>query len=630
MRGSTADGLRGARELSRFIGDRAERVRPRFPASFSYFGWSTHQVALADRAHEWWFATGQGLCRFPAVANPAMLARTAPKAVYTRKDGLPGDDIFRLFEDSRGDIWIATVEPGVLSRWERRSGHIYADVIPRDLVQVIGEDAAGGIWVGTYNALLRLRGGKAEAIEGGPERVSVLYTESAGRLWAGGGQGLVRCDNPGAERPQCQPVMSVSVRCIVEDRFGNLYIGTGRGLDRLDPLTGAVRRHYTTADGLAPGDLQSAARDATGDLWFATRRGVSRFIPEQRPKRPASAVLFTGLRIAGRKQPIAELGAARLAGFRLQPDQNSFDVTFAGLSYLPGEILQYQYLLEGAGKDWSAPAAQRTITFASLRPGSYRLLVCAIIAGDRAGSPGASLAFEVLRPVWQRAWFLALMTALSLAALFGWHRLQVIKAVALERVRTRIAADLHDDLGASLTRIAIQSELVRKRAQVEEAALKDIAATSREMVSSMSDIVWAINPGNDRLSDLVQRMRWFAGQTCAAAGVELAFDAGGAAASLCLDPNTRRQLLLIFKEALDNSLRHSATREISIRMYVERGILLFELRDTGNGFGEDDRRGHGLRSMGERARLLGAKLDICGAKGEGTSVHLALPLRRGT
>jgi ligand-binding sensor domain-containing protein len=140
-------------------------TRPLYPASMKYFGWGTNQIALRDREGEWWIATGEGLCRFSRVGSIERLAVTPPAKVYTQKDGLPANDIFRLFEDSRGDIWIATVgaEPR-LSRWERRTNKIH-NYTMSDCPGVA--TAFGNLWIGYSNevsmrrpsGLLRYRNG---------------------------------------------------------------------------------------------------------------------------------------------------------------------------------------------------------------------------------------------------------------------------------------------------------------------------------------------------------------------------------------------------------------------------------------------------------------------------------------
>src|SRR5262249_33591048 len=156
--------------------------------------------------------------------------------------------------------------------------------------------------------------------------------------------------------------------CITEDQWGRIYIGTGRGIDRLMPDTGYIR-HYSTADGLANNFVNASFRAADGTLWFGTLQGLSRFVPQaDRPTLPP-AMLISGLRIAGVAQPISELGASSISWPALGAGDNQVQIDFLGISLAPGASLRYRYRLEGADRDWSAPTEQRTVNYANLSPG---------------------------------------------------------------------------------------------------------------------------------------------------------------------------------------------------------------------------------------------------------------------
>src|SRR4029450_5461621 len=183
---------------------------------------------------------------------------------------------------------------------------------------------------------------------------------------------------------------------------------------------------------------------------------------------------------------------------------------------------------EGTPGNWSPPPSVRSVNYARLSPGAYRFQVRAVTLSGATSAAPASVRFRILPPVWPRVWFVTTVFALvvGLAALL--HRYRVAQLLAIERVRTRIATDLHDDIGASLSQIVIQSELALGEADVSPGsanALGRIATTSRELVESMGDIVWAINPNRDRVGDLLQRMRYFARHTTAGKKIEFSFTA---------------------------------------------------------------------------------------------------------
>jgi ligand-binding sensor domain-containing protein/two-component sensor histidine kinase len=638
--------------INRFDGQRFTAVRPQVPQEIKGFGWGWNQVTFQDHDGEWWLPTFYGLYRFPRVTNVEQLAHTLPKAVYNHQRGeLPGNDIFRLFEDSRGDVWIsiASHARSAVARWERatESFHMYSEadgLPPFSPPTAYCEDGAGNLWMGFYDGgLLRYHDGsfrlfaQSDGIPAGVIRA--LYLDHAGRLWvATDSGGVVRLDDPRAERPRfvvyttADGLASNRVSCITEDTVGRMYFGTARGLDQFNLETKRVR-HYTKGEGLAGNAITVAFRDRQGALWFGTDLGISRLVPGSDPPQQQPPILISGLRIAGNSQPISALGESEVSGLVLNPTQNQLSIDFVGLGFAAGEALKYQYKLVGANEEWSAPTDQRTINYASLSPGRYRFMVRAVTADGIISPTPATITFTILRPIWQRWWFVTLVAltfGLGAAAIY---RNRVKRLIEIERVRTRIAADLHDDIGASLSLMAMLSEVARRQAlqgnfKVGD-SLSSIAAASRELIDAMSDIVWAINPNKDRFSELVKRMRRFASDVFSSRDIALQFDAAGHDHDFKLGADARREIFFIVKEGVNNIARHSACTEAVIILKVQDGSLIVELRDNGKGFvpAEAD-EGNGLASMRARARKLGGDFELVSANGQGTTLRLKVPVDR--
>ena len=224
---------------------------------------------------------------------------------------------------------------------------------------------------------------------------------------------MIRVDDPAAERPVFtsyttrEGLSSNSTEAITEDLQGRIYVATGRGLDQLDPETGRFK-HFTIADGLAPGSIIAAFRDRKGTLWFGTQRGLSRFVPASEEASPAPPILITGLRVANEPRNVSALGETEISLPDIEPDRNQLQINFVALSFVPGEVLRYQYKLEGSEADWSVPTEQRTLNLASLAPGKYRFLVRAVSSRGIASVSPSMIRFVVLRPFWQRWWFSAI------------------------------------------------------------------------------------------------------------------------------------------------------------------------------------------------------------------------------
>ncbi|HEX2457970.1 MAG TPA: two-component regulator propeller domain-containing protein [Vicinamibacterales bacterium] len=773
--------------VSRFDGRKFTTIRPGLPPTVTDPGWRSVSGILQDHTGEWWITTREGLYRFAKVSRFEDLASSRPKAVYRMRDGLANDDVTRLFEDSRGDIWIASWLPArdPLVRWDRATAsfHAYGEkhgLRPFTSGQAFAEDATGNVWAAfREGGLARYRDGRFTLLESGEDLpvggANGLFVDQAGRLWAVVGGGLCRIDNPTADNPhvvtytKTHGLTSNTLLSVTGDMSGRIYVTGTRGIDRFDPSTARVT-HYSASDNLAGGELTSAIRDKRGALWFSTGTGLARLAPQPEEAVSPPSILISGLRVAGAVRPLVALGQANVPRLNLAADQNNVQIDFFGIGPGGGERLRYEYRLEGANRDWSEPTEQRSINYASLAPGAYRFVVQAISPdGMRSKSP-ASVAFTIPPPVWRRWWFLtgAMLLTASVAGMFARSRHQRMKAlresenrfrtlaetasdaiitidetgrivlvnhaaetvfgytrqelvgaeltmlmpthvrqrhqegfarykqtgernisweavsvpglrkggqeipleisfgvfargnqrfftgiardvterkraeealrrsreerlIELERVRKRIATDLHDDIGSSLTRISLLSEVARREVDDDNGSitgpLSSIAGLSRELVDSMSDIVWAINPAKDHLRDLCQRMRQFVSDVCTARQIGFRFQTPSLEEDVAVGANVRREMFLLFKEAVNNMVRHSACTQADLELRVDPHGLVLEVRDNGHGFDIDAAStGHGLRSMRERSEALGGRLGVRSSPGSGTVLTFTIPL----
>lgn len=645
-----------SRYIHRFDGKGFVGVTPFFPghggpSDWASWGWG--QIHFQDHLGEWWMETGYGLARYPRVKRLEDLAHTAPLAIYTERDGLASNDVFRLYEDSRGDIWISSWNSGGLTRWERASQYFHRfderEGWPARMPTAFREDRYGNVWIGLWDrGLIRYRRRPTEQFQSVDQipdgSVLSIWQDHAARLWVATTRGgLVRIDEPNADQPQLRAytkkdgLSSNDVRAITEDHQGRIYFWTGRGVDGLQPETGGITR-YTTADGLIPAgsDNQEAYCDRHGNLWFGFE-GLSRLEPNSEPEAEASLppLYIRHIRVSGVALPISELGATQLSGFVLQPGQNNVQIEFAGLNFGVGEVPQYQYKLEEADKDWSPPSDLRTVNYANLSPGSYKFQVRLIGGWGKIGSSPASVSFRILAPIWRRWWFLSLTALMFGLAVYLLYQYRVNRLLELERIRTRIATNLHDDIGSTLTQIAILSEVANRKLEGSSAEtsepLSRIAEISRDAVEAMSDIVWAINPRRDTLADLIQRTRRFASDVLSTRSIEFSLHTSGEPPETALRGDLRQEIFLIFKEAINNVVRHSDCQHAEVTLAAEDGQLRLKISDDGKGFekgqdGGDGRHGHGLASMKARAQNLAGTLLISSAPGQGTTVSVCVPL----
>jgi signal transduction histidine kinase len=241
----------------------------------------------------------------------------------------------------------------------------------------------------------------------------------------------------------------------------------------------------------------------------------------------------------------------------------------------------------------------------------------------------ATVTFTIHPPFWRRWWFVVFGAAVIAAGLYAAYRYRVARLVEVERVRTRIATDLHDDLGANLSQIAILSEVTRARISSDDpeiaSPLARIASLSRESVDAMSDIVWAIDPLRDQFTDLATRIRRLANELLPPRGIDLRFRASEVT-EIPMGADVRREVFLVFKESVNNIVRHAGCTAVDVTLGVDRHRLRLEVRDNGHGFNPaDSRGGQGITSMRRRAEGLGGDINITSQVGAGTSVRLTVP-----
>ncbi len=393
--------------INRFDGTRFTGVTPSLPPRVTYFGWGLGQTTVQGRAREWWV---------PAVKRVDELSRTRPRLLSGTGDDPEHTDVFHLYEDSHGDLWIAATGLRLgLWRWQRETESVHdftpeTGVAPGTEFAAFREDSAGHLWIGTSAGLLRYKEGRFRRFAVGdgvpPGWILSLYCGRGGRLWIGSQLGgLGRMDDPSADTPKIRTyttadgLSSNNIRCVTEDEDGRIYVGTGHGVDRLEPPTGRIKR-YTVADGLPRGSIENAYRDRRGALWFGSFFGLSRLVPGGHLPSPPPSVVITALRIAGAAQSVSELGEIGLPELRLASDQGNVSIDVVGLGGArmerPDDRPDDQLCASGAGPLPFSGARPQRGRPGEPRPGDVRLhyrrapldavvVLAAVRARDRRG-----------------------------------------------------------------------------------------------------------------------------------------------------------------------------------------------------------------------------------------------------
>ena len=361
------------------------------------------------------------------------MEKSHPSAFFYTPNTKNRVEAFRVFEDSRGDIWIGTqsAKSEALLRWEQATGilHQVGAWEGEHLASAFAEDRAGNIWIGSSGSgLARYRGGRLQFFhveKHGPDSwVETIYGDSQGRLWvAMGDQGILRIDKPDADLPgimhltTADGLSSNQTRSIIEDRWGRIYVGGTHGIDRFYPRVPLRVRQYTNNISLLQG-INSAYRDHRGVLWFGTYVGVLRLDPQPDQPEPAPLALIGAVRVRGVSRTLSAAGEADISGLVLEPHQNQIQVDYVSPYFRPGVPIRFQYRLEDVDTDWSQPSEQRTVNFATLSPGTYRFVVRAITIDGVVSEKPATLAFRIRAPYRATWWFRLLIMGLIGATIY--------------------------------------------------------------------------------------------------------------------------------------------------------------------------------------------------------------------
>jgi len=337
-------------------------------------------------------------------------------------------------------------------------------------------------------------------------------------------------------------------------------------------------------------------------------------------------IVLTSFRIFD--QPVSfNLSALAEHTIELEYSQNFFSFEFAALDFTSPTSNEYAYMMEGFDKDWIYAGPRRYASYTNLDPGKYLLKVKGTNSDGIWNETGTFLNIFITPPFWQVWWFRVLVILAIIALLYLLHKYRLAKLLEIERLRVRIASDLHDDVGSTLTKIALHSELIQSSSDQSQAkhASKEIGTMSREIIGTMSDVVWSIDARNDTLKNLLDRMHDFVFSVLTMKEIQVEFKTDNLNLDKKIAIDFRQNIFLIFKEAINNIAKHSAATEVKVYLENRRNGFLLRIADNGRGYDpEKSKNGNGLKNIKLRSERLGGKLTINSNHG----VEIILILKR--
>jgi ligand-binding sensor domain-containing protein len=517
------------------------------------------------------------------------------------------DNLIRKFyKTSDGKIWLANVKEG-LGEWINiskpkikyyKNDPIRNDVLSNNHVFDIAEDRNGKLWISTYGGGLHYFDRKTSKIN---------HISATNNLLEG----------------------------LQIDSRGFIWMISNGNLHRYDPESGS----YTSFD--LP-DIEKSGgirgyiyQDSQGKMYSGGTNYFVEFNPlailaiREKPK-----VHFTDFKIFNNS--FSDLLCKQQIS--LNYNQNYFTIEFAAPHYMSASPVQYAYQLEGIDDDWIEAGIRNSIPYSNLPGGNYVFKVKATSNPGTWNDEIATLHITIIPPFWKTWWFYFICAVTAMMITYGLYRYRINELLKRQAIRNKIAQDLHDNMGSTLSSISVYSQVAKIQYakgnhQLLESVLGKIAMTSSEMISEMNDIVWAINPRNDSMEKILQRMESFAKPLLAVKNIQFSFRYPPEVLATNLDMQKRKNFYLIFKEAINNSLKYARCTSLSVDIKMKGSQVELIARDNGIGFTKEtvnqtsqSLSGNGLRNMQMRAKEMGGELNIESSTGKGTSVYLCFPI----
>ncbi len=453
----------------------------------------------------------------------------------------------------------------------------------------------------------------------GRERVNNIYQDSKGYIWIATSLGLL-CFDESKDKIKAftekDELPNNIVYAVLEDNQNNIWVSTNKGLAKLVPNgNGYTITHFDISDGLQDNEFNQSSCYKTKDgiLYFGGINGYSYFNPEKiKNNSNIPNTVVTKIKVFNKE--IDDLNKV-LSNKKIVVDYSDKMLTFnfASLEFTNPNKNQYAYMLEGFDDFWINNGNENSATYTNLYPGNYKLKIKSSNNDGVWGEENLVLSVIVNPPFWMTWWFILLVITLITLMVVVIYNYRVNRLLEMERLRTKIASDLHDEVGALLTQISINADLINYDSNIDKIKGRGslIRNKSREIMGTMSDVIWSIDARNDKLENLIDRMQDFASSLLGEKEILLDFKKSIHNPTKELKIDFRQNIFLIFKEVINNSVKYSGCTKITVN--VSHLTKEFTMKISDNGKGMDltkQYKGNGLKNMKMRAERIGGEIKF--------------------
>ncbi len=640
---------------------------------------------LELKSGDYWLSTwGRGVINLGKQFKPKFLSWEFTSAPKNSPQYIMYRQTWSMYQHTDGKVWVGC-QGGKYIIYDtviKQPSFLENAIFEGATIRYITGDKQGNVWFSTQKGhVIKYDGKDFSLVQKFKNIIAKILIDNEGLIWVPVNEnGLYLLNNTGTK----------ILHHYTDDKSNNsLFANTGNDIDQLNDSiiafpTGALNfinkktnkvQWLTFDDGLPSNTIYKVRKDGEGSLWMITSNGLCRYNPFTKKVTPygkkdgitlarytkeadylcnegfvmfggANALMFfhpsifktptppnvilTDIKLFNNYLPVDSLTSTKKTIFNSQ--QNSFTFYFSSLSYVQREKLTYYYRLDGVDENWVISDGGFNATYSFLPPGKYKFNVyCENIDGVRSNEI-TSFTFIIKPPFWRTRWFLSCLLFVVALIVYIVHTVRVNKLLAVEKIRTRVARDLHDDMGSTLSTINILSAMAKSKMNSDAVKtaefISKISDNSQRMMEAMDDIVWSIKPSNDTMQRVVARMREFATNVLEAKEIEIDFVVDEQVFDAKLNMEARRDFFLVFKEAVNNAAKYSNASIISVEIGTQQKQLYFKVTDDGKGFNTTTAdNGNGLGNMHKRAEAMQGKLSINSTLQKGTTVILTVPIK---
>lgn len=500
-----------------------------------------------------------------------------------------------IFEDGKGNIWIGTEAKGIykyeplsnsLTHYKKEKEN---NSLSHNEIETIIEDKKGNVWIGTYSGGLN----KLDPVN----EIFKYYSTKEG-------------------------LINNSVYGVLEDNSGNLWLSTNKGISKFNPLSESFTNYYDFEE-IKNKEFNQGSyfKSISGRMYFGGTNGFVAFYPDSIKNENINYnIVFTDFKIANKSAVINESNQLKknisiAKEINLSYKDYVFEFEFAALNYSVQNKIKYAYKMEGFDDDWViTPPHRRFASYTSIEPGSYTFEVRVVDHSNNLSKDFASVTVFISPPFWQTWWFYTVVFLVVTIILYSIYKYRVKKILELERLRIGIASDLHDDVGATLSTLALKADMLRYggvKVPKEESDLKRISEMGRKAVNTMSDVVWSIDARNDNFESMINKMKDVAHEILGSKDISLEFNSSGFNKSKKAPIEFRQNIYMVLKEAVNNIAKHSNADKVEINFTADNDKYNLTVKDNGDNFVEKEVNvGHGLRNMKLRASKINSQIEF--------------------